>query len=410
MKKAYINCIVLDGKGGKLDNAVVLLDGHRIEAVGAKEELLLDKDIPTVDLAGKTIMPGMMDAHTHHTMSSSDNLVETSLDTYAALCALQTYVNFLDTFNAGFTTIRDVGGMEYCDVAVRTMIDSGKLFGPRVIACGMEICQTGGHAEVCSRYPWATSRYSPAEVCDGVAECRRAVRKQIWMGVDTVKFFASSGIYDPYTGHTRNEFAEDEIEAIIYEAKMGGKKIAAHCHSASNAKICIRNGVSSIEHGMFLDEEALDMMAEYGTVWVPTALVYHNIADGQRYGVNNSSVENAKRGLVSEAAMFRKALEKGVKIGLGTDAGTVLTPHGTNAKELEIFHDWGMSPMECIRSATMINAELFGVEKIVGSVEPGKEADLLIVDGNPLDDIRILQDQEKLRVIMKGGREIKNTL
>lgn len=410
MKKAYLNCTVIDGKGNVIEDAAVLTADNLITAVGKKEDVKIPKDARVMDVTGKTLMPGMMDAHTHHTISSSGNLIESSLNTYGALCSLQTYVNLLETLKAGFTTVRDVGAMEYCDVAAKTMIESGKLIGPRVIACGKELCQTGGHGEVCERFPWVTTKYSAVEVCDGVAECRRAVRKQVWMGVDTVKIFASSGIYDPYTGHTRNEFAKDELEAIIEEAKAAGKKIAVHCHSASNAKICIQAGVSSIEHGMYLDEETLDMMVEYGTVWVPTATVYFNIAGGENQGVNASSVENAQKGLAIQEAMFRKALRKGVKIGLGTDAGTVLTPHGSNARELEIFNKWGMNTMECIKAATMINAELFGVDKITGSIEAGKEADMLIIDGNPLQDIRILQEQDKILQVIKGGNEIKNIM
>lgn len=410
MTTAFTNCNVIDGNGGRLENAVVVVADGKIEAVGNAAHVTIPAGTEQIDLNGKTVMPGMMDAHTHHTMSSSSNLVETSLDTYAALCSLQTYLNFMDSFRAGFTTVRDVGGMEYCDIASRTMINAGKLPGPRIIACGKEICMSGGHAEVCSRYPWITSQYPAAEVCDGIAECRRAVRKQVWMGVDTIKIFASSGIYDPFTGHTRNEFDEDELAVMIHEAKMAGKTIAAHCHSAYNAKICIKLGVSSIEHGMYLDEEALDLMVEHGTVWVPTATVYHNIAAGAPSGVNSSSVENAKKGLVKQSETFRKALEKGVKIGLGTDAGTVRTPHGTNAKELEIFREWGMSEMACITAATMTNAGLFRIDHITGSVEAGKAADLLVIDGDPLVDIRILQQQDKIKLIMKDGIAIKNTL
>lgn len=409
-KNAYVNCTVIDGNCNKFDNYTVVVSNNLIETVGKSNEINIPQGYKVTDLAGKVIMPGMMDAHTHHTSNSSGDLVKTSLSTYAALCSLQTYLNFIDTLNAGFTTVRDVGGIEYCDVASRDMINSKKMVGPRIIACGKEICQSGGHAEVCHRYPWITSQYTATEVCDGVSECRRAVRKQVWMGVDTVKIFASSGMYDPFTGNTRNEFNKDELEALIVEAKMSNKKVAIHCHSASNAKICIRLGASSIEHGMFLDEEALDMMVEYGTVWIPTATVYHQIANGEKYGVNTSSVENARKGLKSQEVIFKKALDKGVKIGIGTDSGTVLTPHGSNAKELEIFNMWGMDTMNCIKSATMVNAELLGVDSITGSIEEGKEADMLIIDGNPLDNITILQDPNKILQIIKGGEEIKNIM
>lgn len=406
MKTAYINGLVLDGKGNAIYKAAVLVEDDRIISVTA-EDAEIPSDVTVRDISGKVLMPGMMDVHTHLSMVPSGNLTESSLEMYASLCSLQTYVNLMETCRAGFTTLRNVGGMEYCDVAVRTIIESGKLPGPRVIACGKALTMTGGTGEVFNRrFPWLFSQYQGQEACDGEPECRRAVRRQIWMDVDCIKVFASSGFADGYTGNARDEFSEKELAAIIDEATAAGRKVAVHCHTAKNAKICIRLGAASIEHGTQLDEEVLDLMVEHGTVWVPTALVYHNIAEASPEVGSQRIIDICRRRLESQRELFQLALRKGVKIALGTDAGTILTSHGSNAGELGIFHSWGMAPMECIRSATSVPAELLGIADITGSIEKGKAADLLIINGNPLEDIHILEDPKNILLVLRGGKPL----
>lgn len=410
-RKVIVNGTLIDGKGRKIDKSVVVIKDNVIESVGIYDrEKIANYDDLIIDINNKVIMPGMIDAHTHHTTSSCNDSVYETIKDYLAIRTMKSYLNFMTTLNAGYTSVRDVGAIGYIDVAIRTLVNENKILGPRIIASGKAICQTGGHSEICSTYPWITLEGGGAEeIADGVAEVRKAVRKQVRMGVDLIKVFASSGIYDPFLGKPRQEYSKHEMSAIIDEAHVAGKKVAVHCHIAETAKMCINLGADSIEHGMFIDEECLEMMVKNDIVWVPTISVFLNISEGLNHGVSESSVINAKNSLLKVRKTFEKALELGVKIGIGTDSGTIRTSHGENAKELEILNNWGMSEMDCITSTTSLNAELLGISDLTGSIEVGKEADIIIIDGNPLDDIRILQKNDKIVAILKGGQVVKNT-
>ncbi len=408
---AFINAKILDGKGGCIPNGSVLIEGSRIRKVGENEEVEIPKQAEVIDLGGRTLMPGLMDAHTHLETTASNNVINEVAQYNLPTRTLRAYWNAMDTIKAGITTVRNVADIGDCVIAVRNMINQKLLPGPRILASGKAINQTGGHASMSTEYQWSKPDAGGSGHCvDGEAECRKAVRMEVAAGADLIKIYVTSGLYDPFLGKPRDEFSKKEIEVLCDEARNSEKPVAAHCHTAKSAKYCIENGVTSIEHGMMINEETLELMRAHGTFWVPTTSVYQAMADGEKYGLGSSAVENSKKALLNQEKMFRKALEMGIKIGIGTDCGGVLINHGDTAKELECLNRWGMTPMDCIKAATSANAELMGISKITGSIEAGKEADLLVIDGDPLKDIAILQNRDKILCVMRGGSYYKDSL
>lgn len=408
--KAFTHARVIDGRGGFIPDGTVVVDGSTIVNVGAASGVEILEGTEIVDCGGRTLMPGLMDAHTHLETTASNNVINEVAQYNLPTRTMRSYWNALETIRAGITTVRDVADIGDCVIAVRNVINQKLLPGPRIIASGKAINQTGGHASMSTEYQWSRPDAGGSGHCvDGEAECRRAIRTEVAAGADLIKIYVTSGLYDPFLGKPRDEFSQKEIEALCEEAANSGKKVAAHCHTAKSAKYCIENGVASIEHGMMINEETLELMKAHGTFWVPTTIVYQMMADGAKYGLGSSTIENSRKALVNQEKMFRKALDMGIKIGIGTDCGGVLINHGETARELECLNRWGMTAMDCIRAATSANAELLGINSITGSVEAGKEADILIVDGDPLEDIRILQNQEKILVVMRGGEYYKDT-
>ena len=408
---ALINARILDGKGGCIPNGWVLVDGSKIQEVKSEDDGKIPEGTEIIDLKGKTLMPGMMDAHTHLETTASNNVINEVAQYNLPTRTMRAYWNAMDTLRAGITSVRNVADIGDCVIAVRNIINQNMLPGPRILASGKAINQTGGHASMSTEYQWSKPDAGGSGHCvDGEAECRRAVRMEVAAGADLIKIYVTSGLYDPFLGKPRDEFSKKEIEVLCDEARNSEKSVAAHCHTAKSARYCIENGVASIEHGMMINEETLELMRDHGTFWVPTTAVYHAMADGEQYGLGKSAVENSKKALLNQEKMFRKALEMGIKIGIGTDCGGVLINHGDTAKELECLNRWGMTPMDCIKAVTSANAELMGIGEITGSVEAGKEADLLVIDGDPLEDIRILQNREKILCVMKGGAFYKDTL
>lgn len=408
---AFINATILDGLGGRIPQGTVLVDGSKILKAGKAESAALPPGTDIIDLRGKVLMPGLIDAHVHLETTASSNVIHEVAQYNLPTRTLRAYWNACDTIRAGVTTVRDVADIGDCVIAVRNIINQGMFPGPRILASGKAINQTGGHASMSTEYQWSRPDAGGSGHCvDGEAECRRAVRTEVAAGADLIKIYVTSGLYDPFLGKPRDEFSEGEIAVLCAEAANAGKKVAAHCHTAKSAKYCIENGAASIEHGMMINEETLDLMKSHGTFWVPTTIVYQTMADGAKYGLGSSAIENSKKALVNQERMFRKALEMGINIGIGTDCGGVLINHGDTAKEMACLNRWGMTAMDCIRAATSANARLLGIDGLTGSIEAGKEADLIIVNGDPEKDITLLQDRDRILCVMRGGAYYKNEL
>ena len=365
------------------------------DAVGAGD----DAAVQIIDLSDKFVLPGLMDAHVHLRHQPKRSRGERArrgvwqIPTPAEE-AFNAVLYARRSLAAGFTTVRDVGSDDQSVFAVRNAINSGRMIGPRILASGAAIAVSGGHADSTpiedTADPTERLRWG---VCDGPFECRRAVRYQHKAGADLIKFTVTGGLGS--NSLLERQLFNDEIQAIIETAHILGMKATSHGYEAETLKDAIRAGVDSIEHGFLLDDEALEMMKEAGVVLVPTISASYpppifNIP-------NPSSVA-----LRNEYRAFERAYAAGVKIAFGTDAGTFA--HGTNAKEFDFMVQYGMKEADAIYSATVMTAELFGIEKEVGTLEPGKLADVIAVNSNPLDDISALHD---VNFVMKSGRVAK---
>jgi imidazolonepropionase-like amidohydrolase len=384
-------------------NGVVIVDGATIRAVGAN--LAIPAGAQVIDLGDSTLLPGLIDSHTHITGESGDDwarsLVERLRRTVAE-AAIRAAGNARRTLEAGFTTIRDVGAGDAVDIGLREAIEAGVVDGPRIVAAGNSLGARGGHCDS-TGFPYET--FGPESgLEDGIASgadgFRDAVRFAVKYGADVIKVCATGGVLSPGDEVDTPQVTQAEMDAIVEEAHRLRKKVAVHAHGAEGAKVAIRAGADSIEHGSFLDDEALRMMKEKGTWLVPTLLA-GEYASGRVVprSYPPEIAAKAKAAVDARSATFRRALAAGVLIAFGTDSG--VSPHGRNALEFALLVDHGMTPAAAVRTATSSAARLLGLEATIGTLEPGKAADLIAVPGDPLTNIRAM---EAVSFVMKGGK------
>jgi len=396
---------LFDGRSNTLvsPGLVVVADG-RILGVGSAAAI--PPDAETINLGDATLMPGFMDAHTHLSMAYNDDWKTATIDNFRKTVpeeALDATVSLQKTLMAGFTTVRDVGSHDYVDVALRNAVRSGKIPGPRMLVAVHAIGSTGGHCDDAAGFrPGIFGRESSPEdgVINGADEARKAVRLNLKYGADVIKTCATGGVLSLTDDVDAPQLTQEELNAIVDEAHAARRKAAAHAHGATGAKRAIRAGIDSIEHGSFLDAEALDMMKARGTVLVPTLAAGWWLGDRLEHGavLPPEIAVKVRQAIASIAAMFRMAVEKGVIIGLGTDAA--VEPHGLNAKEFELMVRGGLSPVDALRAGTSVDAELLGVSKTLGTLEKGKLADIVAVPGDPVRDITATQ---RVNFVMKEG-------
>lgn len=394
---------LLDVRSGKmLANQVIVIQGDKIARIGSSDEIKVPAGVKFVDLSHATVLPGLIDAHEHIFLTGEDNgrYDEQLLKESWQYRTIEATLNAKRDLEAGFTSMRDLEteGAMYSDVDVRDAINRGLIPGPRLEVATRAISTTGG-------YP--LEGYSPevpvpsgVEIVDGPIEARKAVREQIKYGADLIKIYGTHKFYFSNGKLVSSPtFTLDEVKVIVNEAHREGRKVACHAYGGEGLHNCIDGGVDSIEHGLDMDDAAIQKMAANGIWYIPTLYVYE--------GDTRREDEAASGGTVSRAsvheASFRKALAAGVKIAFGTDAGPF--PHGTQAKEFEYLTKFGMSPLAAIQSATINAAELLGWSDRVGAIEPGKFADVIAVEGNPLDDVTQL---ERVKFVMKGGQIVRN--
>lgn len=401
---------LIDGNGGPvIDDVTVLIKGAEIEAVGPKEEVQVPSEAILMDVTGLTVMPGMTDSHVHLYWNGEPNLALHVWKESTAMRSIKSVTWIQRSLQAGFTTLRSGGEKAYLDVALRDCRSAGLIWGSRVVATGCSISGTGGHADLYP--PWLYRTDEVPMVADGIAECIRAVRKQIKMKTDWIKFHASGGVMDPFSDPNYQEYNDKEIKAIVNEAQGRGKRVFAHAQGAGGIRAAVKAGVNSIEHGMFLEDDIIEKMLKKGTFLCPTLVALYRIIEaGEAGGIPPESAAKAKVMGEAHIKSFQKAYEAGIKIIMGTDAGSPYNYHGDNAYELKLMVENGMSAMDALVSCTKRAAENLGMEDKLGTVELGKLADLVVVDGDPSKDINVLVNKENIKLVFQEGQAYLNRI
>src|SRR5437870_4342242 len=395
---------LIDGTGAALiNNAVVIVTDNKITAVGDAKSVSIPSGAKVIDLGDVTLLPGVIDAHTHligRVLGDPEGDMSEVKD-YESFGAILGVLHARDTLMAGFTSVRNVGASgRFDDMALRKAINEGWTIGPRMETAGHAIGITGGHCDENGFRPGVVSLGPIDGVADGPEQIRQAVRLQIKYGADVIKTCATGGVLSEGDAVGATQYSFEELKALVEEANKLDRKVAAHAHGTEGIKLAVRAGVASIEHGSFLDEEGARMMKERGTFLVPTLMAAEGVERAAKTGVLKGL--RAEKALAPAAAArhaTKIALANGVQIALGTDAGVI--PHGTNAHEFFLMVDWGgMSNMQAIQAGTVNGAKLLGWDKNVGSLTPGKWADIVAVNGDPLKDIHAM---EKVVFVMKNG-------
>jgi imidazolonepropionase-like amidohydrolase len=400
---------MFDGKSNAIatPGEVVVTDG-KIVGVGANAAVPAGAEV--IDLGDATLLPGFIDAHTHLTMMYREDYTKAMLDDLQESIpekAIDGIANARITLMAGFTTVRDVGSSDFLDVGLRNSINKGNVPGPRMLICVHAIGATGGHCdETGFRSGVFGKENGPEEgVVNGADQARYAVRLAHKYGATIIKTCATGGVLSLADSVDTPQLTQAELDALVDEAHALKLKAAAHAHGAEGAKRAIRAGIDSIEHGSFLDDEALDMMKQRGTYYVPTLMATQGLSEQIAKGVPIPPAIRVKADLAiaSVHQTFQKALAKNIKIGLGTDAAVY--PHGRNAEEFHQMVDLGMKPVDALKAGTSSDADLLGLANKIGTLEANKLADVVAVPGNPIENIR---QTEHVFFVMKEGVIYKN--
>lgn len=403
---------VIDGKGGApIKNGVLAIKGNAIVFVGAESEYQATGDETILDAQGGTILPGFIDTHVHMMLEYAP--VQQRLETPFSFMYYQAAEYLKKTLNAGITSVRDALGT---DLGVKKAVEEGLIVGPRLQLSINALTITGGHGDgyttsgqtvdlIPAGYPGM-----PEGKCDGVEEVRKTTREMLRAGAEVIKVHATGGVLSATDHPEFTQFSLEELKVIVEEAHFRkGIKVMAHAQGAEGIKNAVKAGVHSIEHGIFLDDEAIELMLEKGTFLVPTLLAPVSVLElAKETGMPDTAVQKSKEVIEFHKESIAKAHKAGVKIAMGTDAGVM--PHGVNLRELELMTDIGMTPMEAIIATTKTAAECLGWDEKLGTLEEGKLADVVIVKGNPLENIGSLADNETIQVVIKDGKVEKNTL
>jgi imidazolonepropionase-like amidohydrolase len=394
---------VLDVRTGNyLKDQIIWIEGDKIKAIG--NAAAIEKQLPAaakrIDLSRATVLPGLIDCHTH--LTGSPYLLgpagfHASYPREALLGARHARL----TLEAGFTTVRNVGAGGYADVALRDAIRAGDVAGPRMLVSGPPLSITGGHGD--ENFLAPQYHASREGVADGVDAVMAKTRQNIKFGADMIKFMATGGVLSEGDNPALAQYSPEEMKAIVDTAHGLGRKVAAHAHGAQGIKYAVLAGVDSIEHGSYINDEDIQLMKQHGTYLVPTIWLGDWLLENyQKLGMTPNMVEKMKTVLPIARQNVAHAFQSGVKVAFGTDAAVY--PHGMNAREFAVMVNLGMTPLGSIQAATVNAADLLGWSERVGTLEAGRFADLIAVEGDPLGDVRVL---ESVKFVMKGGEVVK---
>ena len=388
------------GQGRRIDDAVVLVSGDTVVQVGSR--LTVPNGYQVIDLGAATVVPGLIDVHTHLTSQQAD-YYEGLFRRSAIDVAITASANAKRTLDAGFTTVRDVGAPELVDVALRNAIQRGDVEGPRMQVATMPLSCTGGHGDVNGFSPYLAFQTLGGPV-DGVDAIRKRVRLDVKYGADVIKVLAGAGVLSEEESAGGPQYTQEELDALVQEAHMWGRKVAAHAHGAEAIRRAIKAGVASVEHAGLIDEEGVRLALEHGTFLVPDILTDEWIlAHGKdEMGLPDKIIDKERELRKHQNENWGRAIKAGVKFAFGTDAGVY--PHGQNAKQFGYLRQLPLTSMQMIQMATVNAADLLGWTGKVGALGPGAFADLIAVPGDPLSDVTEL---ERVVFVMKGGKVVR---
>jgi len=386
---------LIDGTGAPpvRDRAVVITDRRIVDVVADR----LPRDGTVLDLGGRTLLPGLINCHVHLCLAGDADPSRTLADESYAATVVNAVVRAQRTVEAGVTTVRDLGGREYAEIAVRDGVRVGRIPGPRILCAGRAVCITGGHG-------WRML----GRQADGPDDLRRAVREQLRAGADVIKLIATGGVMTPGVDPRAAQLTLEELRAGVDEAHRARRRAAAHAMADEGIAWCLDAGIDTIEHGVFLTEALATRMATQGTALVATLIAPHAIVEGGlAAGIPEFAVTKSVALRERHLESFRLALRAGVTIAAGTDAGTPLNPHGSIVPELALMVAAGMAPLQAVRAATSVAAQVLGIAAETGSIAPGLAADLIAVEGDPATDIKAL---DAIRLVVADGRTVLSRL
>jgi imidazolonepropionase-like amidohydrolase len=411
MTLAITNGTVIDGRGGEPIRGTLVIEGERITNLGRQDQVAIPRDATVIDAMGGSILPGLIDCHVHFMLEYPD--IMRGLITQPSLRLLQAIPRMRATLEAGITTVRDAAGSP---AGLKIAVERGIVSGPRMQIAVSMISQTGGHGDgffpCCVDIGFFGMRFYdvPSGVSDGIDEVRKATRKILRAGADWIKLATTGGVLSTSDAPTSSQLTVEEIATAVYEAAAQEKRCMAHAQGSQGIKNALLGGVASIEHGVYLNAELIELMIEREVYLVPTLVAPVAVVE---FATEHPDIlppmMAAKATDVIEAhrQSFRRAVEAGVKVAMGTDAG--VGKHGENGRELVLMVENGMTPMQAIVASTANAARLLHLDEHVGTLEVGKLADVVIVDGDIVGDIRKIADPTNVKLVLKGGRAAKNT-
>jgi imidazolonepropionase-like amidohydrolase len=391
--------IAIPGEEPLKEQTIVVKNGRISKVVPGFERPAAG--VTVIDLRNHFVLPGLIDSHVHILSELGPRSKLQLVEDDEAMAALRGAQHALRTLRAGFTTVRDLGQRSPAIFALRRAINDGMIAGPRLVIAGSTLSPTGGHAQTYGYRDEINHLFASSGQCDGVEDCRRAVRLQISRGADVIKLVATGGVLSDIKAGVDQQFTDEELKSIVDTAHKLGRKVAAHAHGADGLNAALRAGVDSIEHGSYLDSTSIAQFRRSGAWHVPTVLAGVTAAEYAKMGNFMSEAQKAKALKVGPQIQdaLRRSYQGGVKIAFGTDSG--VSPHGQNAREFSLMTAAGMTPTEALRAATVSAAELLGLESAIGTLEAGKFADIVAVAEDPTRNVKTL---ENMQFVMRGGQ------